>query len=96
VKNIKIWLNLFLLSVLGTGIVPPNNEGIATPFYNQGDDGNNPAKEGVTNSASFRPGEKRAMRGAGTCGSIGTAMASARNPAITASAESKRKRNNLR
>ncbi|HXI82678.1 MAG TPA: DUF4331 domain-containing protein [Verrucomicrobiae bacterium] len=41
------------ITVLGTGIVPPNNEGIATPYYNQGDDGNNPAKEGVTNSASL-------------------------------------------
>ena len=32
---------------LGSGIVPPNNQGIATPFYNQGDDGEQPAKEGV-------------------------------------------------
>ena len=32
---------------LGRGIVPPNNQGIATPFYNQGDDGEQPAKEGV-------------------------------------------------
>jgi hypothetical protein len=36
--------------VLGRGVVPPNNQGIATPFYNQGDDGENPAKDGV---ASF-------------------------------------------
>ncbi len=28
--------------------VPPNNQGIATPFYNQGDDGENPAKDGVS------------------------------------------------
>src|SRR4026208_1753046 len=34
-------------TVLGTGTVPPNNQGVATPFYNQGNDGNNPAKEGV-------------------------------------------------
>src|SRR4026207_1377513 len=34
-------------TVLGTGTVPPNNQGIATPFYNQGNDGNNPAKNGV-------------------------------------------------
>jgi hypothetical protein len=34
-------------TVLGSGIVPPNNEGIATPFYNQGNDGNNPAIDGV-------------------------------------------------
>jgi hypothetical protein len=34
-------------TVLGTGVVPPNNQGIATPFYNRGDDGENPAKDGV-------------------------------------------------
>jgi hypothetical protein len=33
--------------VLGTGIVPPNNQGIATPLYNQDNDGNNPARDGV-------------------------------------------------
>jgi len=33
--------------VLGTGTVPPNNQGVATPFYNQGNNGNNPAKDGV-------------------------------------------------
>ncbi len=32
---------------LGTGVVPPNNQGIATPKYNQDDDGENPAKGGV-------------------------------------------------
>ena len=32
---------------LGSGIVPPNNQGIATPFYNQDDDGEQPAKGGV-------------------------------------------------
>jgi hypothetical protein len=34
-------------TVLGTGVVPPNNQGIATPFYNQDDNGENPAKAGV-------------------------------------------------
>lgn len=34
-------------TVLGTGIVPPNNQGIATPFYNQNDNGEMPAKGGV-------------------------------------------------
>jgi Domain of unknown function (DUF4331) len=34
-------------TVLGGGIVPPNNQGRATPFYNQGDNGDNPAKDGV-------------------------------------------------
>jgi Domain of unknown function (DUF4331) len=33
--------------VLGRGVVPPNNQGNATPFYNQGDNGENPAKDGV-------------------------------------------------
>jgi hypothetical protein len=43
-------------TVLGSGLtVPPNNEGDATPFYNQGDSGDNPAQEGVTNSASLDP-----------------------------------------
>ena len=32
---------------LGRGVVPPNNQGNATPFYNQGDNGENPAKDGV-------------------------------------------------
>ncbi|MFN2378411.1 MAG: DUF4331 domain-containing protein [Candidatus Binatia bacterium] len=32
---------------LGQGTVPPNNQGIATPLYNQGDDGGAPAREGV-------------------------------------------------
>jgi hypothetical protein len=35
---------------LGQGVVPPNNQGNATPFYNQGDNGENPARGGV---ASF-------------------------------------------
>ena len=33
---------------LGTGVVPPNNQGIATPFYNQDDSGENPARDGVS------------------------------------------------
>lgn len=33
---------------LGSGIVPPNNQGRLTPYYNQGNDGDQPAKEGVT------------------------------------------------
>ena len=40
-------------TVLGTGVVPPNNQGIATPYYNQGDDGEMPAKDGVGNSAEL-------------------------------------------
>ena len=34
-------------TVLGEGVVPPNNQGIATPYYNQDDLGENPAKDGV-------------------------------------------------
>jgi len=40
-------------TVLGTGKVPPNNQGIATPKYNQGDDGNNVAKDGVADAANL-------------------------------------------
>jgi Domain of unknown function (DUF4331) len=40
-------------TVLGTGTVPPNNQGIATPFYNQGNDGNQPAKDGVSTLAQL-------------------------------------------
>jgi hypothetical protein len=39
--------------VLGSGVVPPNNQGIATPFYNQGNDGENPAKDGVSSFAEL-------------------------------------------
>jgi hypothetical protein len=38
---------------LGSGIVPPNNQGIATPKYNQGNDGNNPARDGVATEADL-------------------------------------------
>ncbi len=34
-------------TTLGNGTVPPNNQGIATPKYNKGNDGNQPAKDGV-------------------------------------------------
>src|SRR5438132_14314226 len=51
---------------------------------------------GVRNSASLRPGEKRAMTGGITRGSIGTAMDSARNPATMPSTASKTERNTLR
>src|SRR5438552_7602814 len=40
-------------TLLGTGTVPPNNQGIATPFYNQGDNGSNPAKNGVATEAEL-------------------------------------------
>ena len=34
-------------TTLGRGVVPPNNQGNATPFYNRNDNGENPAKDGV-------------------------------------------------
>ena len=40
-------------TVLGTGVVPPNNQGNATPFYNQGNDGENPARDGVATEAEL-------------------------------------------
>lgn len=39
--------------VLGTGIVPPNNQGRVTPKYNQGNNGDNPAKNGVSSRAAL-------------------------------------------
>ncbi len=33
--------------------VPPNNQGLVTPFYNQGNSGENPAKEGTASAASL-------------------------------------------
>src|SRR5262245_16869724 len=38
---------------LGTGVVPPNNQGNATPFYNQGNNGENPARQGVSTEAEL-------------------------------------------
>ena len=40
-------------TVLGSGIVPPNNQGIATPFYETGDNGENPARPGVSSLAQL-------------------------------------------
>jgi Domain of unknown function (DUF4331) len=38
---------------LGSGVVPPNNQGNATPFYNQADNGENPARDGVATEAQL-------------------------------------------
>jgi hypothetical protein len=40
---------------LGTGIVPPNNQGNATPKYNRGDDGEQSAKDGVAADSDLDP-----------------------------------------
>ena len=38
---------------LGMGVVPPNNQGNATPFYNRDNNGENPAKDGVATKAEL-------------------------------------------
>jgi hypothetical protein len=38
---------------LGAGVVPPNNQGNATPFYNQDDSGENPARDGVATASEL-------------------------------------------
>jgi len=40
-------------TVLGSGTVPPNNQGISTPKYNKDNDGDNPAREGVASAAAL-------------------------------------------
>jgi hypothetical protein len=40
-------------TMLGTGTVPPNNEGNATPKYNKNNDGSQPAKDGVGDPAAL-------------------------------------------
>jgi hypothetical protein len=42
-------------AILGRGVVPPNNQGIATPKYNGGDNGENSAKGGVATAAELDP-----------------------------------------
>src|SRR5262245_3434830 len=42
-----------LTTTLGTGVVPPNNQGNATPFYNEGNNGENPARKGVAAAADL-------------------------------------------
>jgi hypothetical protein len=41
------------ITQIGTGIVPPNNQGNATPFYNQGNNGENPARKGVATAGEL-------------------------------------------
>jgi hypothetical protein len=38
---------------LGTGIVPPNNQGNATPKYNRNNDGEQPARDGVADAGDL-------------------------------------------
>jgi uncharacterized protein DUF4331 len=48
-------------TVLGTGVVPPNNQGNATPYYNQGDNGENPARDGVATEVELDRYTKEAI-----------------------------------
>ena len=50
---------------LGTGVVPPNNQGNATPYYNQGDNGENPARDGVATEAELDRYTKEAIANLG-------------------------------
>jgi hypothetical protein len=36
--------------LFGNGVLPPNNQGLVTPYYNEGDSGENPAKQGVADA----------------------------------------------
>src|SRR5262249_31702521 len=49
----KIDNRVALTSLIGRGKVPPNNQGNATPFYNQGNNGENPARKGVATAAEL-------------------------------------------
>ena len=40
-------------ALLGRGIVPPNNQGNATPRYNRNNDGEQPARDGVANDVDL-------------------------------------------
>ncbi len=40
-------------TLLADGLVPPNNQGLVTKYYNQGDSGENPAREGVATPAAL-------------------------------------------
>lgn len=42
-------------------LTPPNNQGRVTPLYNQGNDGDQPAKEGVKDAPSLDPYTKAAV-----------------------------------
>jgi hypothetical protein len=39
--------------LLADAVVPPNNQGLVTKYYNQGDSGENPAREGVASPAGL-------------------------------------------
>jgi len=47
---------------LGSGVVPPNNEGNATPFYNQDNNGEKPARDGVATEAELDKYTRQSVR----------------------------------
>jgi hypothetical protein len=49
------------IACLGDGVVPPNNQGNATPKYNRNDDGEQPAKDGVATEAELDRYTKQAI-----------------------------------
>ena len=49
----KVNNNTGTKTLLGSGIVPPNNQGLVTPKYNQMNNGENPAREGVASEAAL-------------------------------------------
>lgn len=54
------------ITSLGTGfVVPPNNQGRATPFYNQNDNGDMPAKDGVATAAELDRYTAQSLHGLG-------------------------------
>jgi hypothetical protein len=55
-------------TVLGTGTVPPNNQGVATPKYNKADNGLNPAKDGVGDATALDDYTRTAVATLGSAG----------------------------
>lgn len=55
-------------TVLGTGTVPPNNQGVATPKYNRNSDGNQPARDGVSDAAALDDYTRNAVTTLGSGG----------------------------
>jgi Domain of unknown function (DUF4331) len=52
----KVTTNRNMRTILfQNAVVPPNNQGLVTPFYNQGDNGENLAKEGVASADLLDP-----------------------------------------
>jgi hypothetical protein len=41
------------VAIFSDAVVPPNNQGLVTRLYNQGDNGDNPAKEGVATAGAL-------------------------------------------